>query len=73
VKAAHHQHEPKHHAAHPGGSPRILDIEDGLHYESFVDALCGFIVTNDRKYFHITVIPVMDAEDLLVKHVVHER
>jgi len=49
---------------------RILDIEDGLQYHSAVDAKCGFIVTYDRKDFHFADIPVMDAEDFLLDHVV---
>jgi predicted nucleic acid-binding protein len=50
--------------------PRILDIEDGLQYHSALDAKCGFIVTYDRKDFHFADIPVMDAEDFLLKHAV---
>jgi predicted nucleic acid-binding protein len=50
--------------------PRILDIEDGLQYHSALDATCGFIVTYDRKDFHFADIPVMDAEDFLLKQVV---
>jgi predicted nucleic acid-binding protein len=50
--------------------PRILDIEDGLQYHSAVDAKCGYIVTYDHKDFHFAEIPVMDAEDFLLKQVV---
>ncbi len=49
---------------------RILDIEDGLQYHSAIDAKCGYIVTYDRKDFHFSKIPVMDAEDFLLKHAV---
>lgn len=50
--------------------PRILDIEDGLQYHSALDAKCGFIITYDRKDFHFGYIPVMDAEQFLLKEVV---
>jgi predicted nucleic acid-binding protein len=53
--------------------PRILDIEDGLQYHSAVDAKCGYIVTYDRKDFHFADIPVMDAEDFLLKHAVKRK
>ena len=53
--------------------PRILDIEDGLQYHSALDAKCGFIVTYDRKDFHFAEIPVMDAEDFLLKHAVKRK
>jgi len=52
---------------------RILDIEDGLQYHSAIDAKCGFILTYDRRDFHFAEIPVMDAEDFLLKHVVTKR
>lgn len=49
---------------------RILDIEDGLQYHSAIDAKCESIVTYDRKDFHFSKVPVMDAEDFLLKHAV---
>jgi len=49
---------------------RILDIEDGLQYHSAIDAKCGFIVTYDRKDFHFAEIPVLNAEEFLLKHAV---
>ena len=49
---------------------RILDIEDGLQYHSAIDAKCGFIVTYERKDFHFSKIPVMDAKEFLLKHAV---
>lgn len=49
---------------------RILDIEDGLQYHSAIDAKCSFIVTYDSKDFHFAEIPVMDAEEFLLKHAV---
>lgn len=52
---------------------RITDIEDGLQYHSALDAKCGFIVTYDRKDFHFAEIPVMDAEEFLLGHVVREK
>lgn len=52
---------------------RITDIEDGLQYHSAVEANCGYIVTYDRKDFHFSEIPVLDAEDLLLEHVVKKQ
>lgn len=46
---------------------RILDIEDGLQYHSAVDAKCSYIVTYDLSDFHFAKIPVMNAEDFLLK------
>ncbi len=52
---------------------RITDIEDGLQYHSAVHANCSSIVTYDRKDFHFAAIPVMDAEEFLLEHVVRKR
>lgn len=52
---------------------RITDIEDGLQYHSAVQAKCTSIVTYDRKDFHFGDIPIMDAEEFLLEHVVGKR
>lgn len=51
-------------------NPKVTDLEDGIQYYSAMAAKCGWIVTYDRKDFHFAEVPVMDAEDFLLKEVV---
>ena len=48
---------------------RILDIEDGMQYHSALDAKCAFVITYDKRDFHFSDLPVLNAEDFLLEHV----
>lgn len=52
---------------------RVDDFEDGLEHYSAVDAECACIVTYDKDDFHFSEIPVMDAEEFLLRHVVKRK
>lgn len=49
---------------------KVLDLEDGFQYYSAIDAKCEVIVTYDKRDFHFSELPVMDAEEFLFDHVV---
>lgn len=49
---------------------KITDIEDGFEYYSAVDAKCSTIISYDKRDFHFSEMPVMDAEAFLLQHVV---
>lgn len=53
--------------------PRITDIEDGFQYHAALDAGCTCIVTYDKRDFHFSSVPVLDAEQFLLAHVVQQR
>ena len=52
---------------------KITDIEDGFEYYSAVDAKCSAIISYDKRDFHFSELPVMDAEAFLLQHVVKKR
>jgi predicted nucleic acid-binding protein len=49
---------------------RVTDIEDGLEYYSAVAAACTCVITYDKRDFHFAEVPVLDAEEFLLKHAV---
>jgi predicted nucleic acid-binding protein len=50
-------------------NPKIADVEDGLQYYSALGSGCACIVTYDKGDFHFSDIEVLDAEELLRRHV----
>ncbi len=51
----------------------IEDFEDGLQYFSALQAKCKYIVTEDQNDFYFSDIPVLSAEQFLLKHVVKAK
>ena len=49
--------------------PKIYDLEDGLEYHSAVGAGCKCMITYDKRDFGFAKIPVMDAQEFLLRHV----
>lgn len=49
---------------------KVQDMEDGLEYYSALNADCEAIITYDLKDFHFAEMPVMNAEQFLLTHVV---
>lgn len=50
--------------------PKVKDLEDGFQYYSALEARCTAIITYDRRGFAGSRVPVLDAEQFLLKHVV---
>ncbi len=46
---------------------KINDFEDGLEYYSVVESGCNFIVTEDKKDFYFSDIPVINAKSFFEK------
>lgn len=48
---------------------KISDFEDGLQYYSAIDSGCKFIVSEDKKDFHFSEIPVLTSRSFLENHI----
>lgn len=48
---------------------RVNDFEDGLEYYAATAAKCQVIITEDTRDYYFAAIPVQNARDFLMEHV----